>query len=98
VKLIDASLIEVFPKETKEQVDAFITRQASWKRIKKISVYILLAICVTVLILIGHPRIGPNMFLNPVIEGYIKTQKELAARYTTQEIRPSNSNVNNYDH
>lgn len=97
-KLIDASLIEVFPKETKEQVDAFITRQASWKRIKKISVYILLAICVTVLILIGHPRIGPNMFFNPVIERYIKTQKELAVRYTTQEIKPSNSNVNNYDH
>ncbi|MCD6570566.1 MAG: DUF4388 domain-containing protein [Deltaproteobacteria bacterium] len=98
VKLIDASLIEVFPKETKEQIDASITRQAFWKRIKNASVYILLAICIAGLITIGHPRVGPNMFFNPVIKEYIKTQKDLATLYTTQRIRPSNSNANNHAH
>jgi hypothetical protein len=92
-KLMDASLIEFLP-QTKEQ-GSYIS--FAWSLLKTSVVYVVLILCIVCLALIGNPRIGPKMFSSPLLKKYVSEQKEIAAQYSIQWIRPSDSDRDNRD-
>ncbi len=84
VRLIEAGLIETFPRGSKQKLDRSIQRRAMSRRFKSVAVYLLLAGTVVILSLIGQPR--PNLLLDrgSVIRDNIRSQRELASEYAKQ--------------
>jgi hypothetical protein len=86
VKLMDSGLVEVFPQGTKEIRDSSIARRVFLAKIKKVSVFALLALTMGVLYLMGEPRIFQGIGLPDEISACIRNQKETARDYAQREI------------
>ncbi|MBN2298047.1 MAG: DUF4388 domain-containing protein [Deltaproteobacteria bacterium] len=96
VKLIDAGLVEVFPAGIKDKRDSSIAQKVFFGHLKRVSVFVLLGLCILVIIMVGNPRIMEGYFIPPEIKEYIQTQKEIAGQYAKQEIWLSKLDTNNY--
>ena len=86
VRLIDCGLVEVFPQGTVETRDSSIAKRVFFLELKKVSSFILLAITVAVLFLIGQPRFLQGNFVPDEIKSYIRNQKAMAQDFARQEI------------
>jgi len=96
VKLIDAGLVEVFPKGSKEERDSTLAKKSFFRLIKIAMIYISLIACIIALILIGKPRIFGPVLTNPVIREQIQDQLSLSEKFAKQEIGPSTLNRDTY--
>ncbi len=96
VKLIDAGLIEVFPRETREQRDSSVKWKIFLGYMKRASVFVLLGICILGAIAVARPRIIKGYFIPEEIRECIQSQKEIAGQYVKQEIWLSGLSTDNY--
>ncbi|HOO45477.1 MAG TPA: DUF4388 domain-containing protein [Deltaproteobacteria bacterium] len=96
VKLIDAGLIEVFPREAREQRDSSVKWKIFLGYMKRASVFVLLGICILGAIAVARPRIMKGYFIPPEIRECIQSQKEIAGQYVKQEIWLSGLSTDNY--
>ncbi len=86
VRLLDSGLVEVFPQGTKEVRDSSIARRILLAKIKKVMVYVLLAVAAGSLYLAGDPRVLKGIGIPEKITSCVRDQKELAADYAQREI------------
>lgn len=86
VRLIGAGLVEVFPQGKREDIDSSIARKVFFGHLKRASVFVLLALCITGLLMVGNPRITKGSFIPKQIKHYIRMQKDIAQQYTKQDI------------
>lgn len=96
VKLIDAGLIEVFPREAREQRDSSVKWKIFLGYMKRASVFVLLGICILGAIAVARPRIIKGYFIPEEIRECIQSQKEIAGQYVKQEIWLSGLSTDNY--
>lgn len=75
-----------FPQGTKEVRDSSIARRILLAKIKKVMVYVLLAVAAGSLYLAGEPRILKGIGIPEKITSCVRDQKELAADYAQREI------------
>jgi len=85
VRLIDCGLIEVFPKGTKDMRDYTAAKMAFFANLKKASVFILLGIIITILLLLGETRITKLTLIDPEINRQIIVQREMARDFAEQD-------------
>ena len=95
VKLIGAGLVEVFPQGTRENLDSSIARKVFFGHLKRASVFVLLALGILELILVGDPRITKGTFIPQEITSYIHEQKNIADQFAKQGIWLSGLNTDN---
>lgn len=95
VRLMDAGLVEVFPRGSKEERDSSLARRAFARHIKVATVYISLILCIVALAFLGKPRIL-HLLTNPAISEQVQDQKELALKYTNLGIGPSTLSKDTY--
>ncbi len=97
VRLMDAFLIEVFPKETIKGSDRFSKMQTVFAGLKKVFAYILLLVTVVALVYISRPGLYVPLWPNPVVTQYIYAQKETAnnSKYSKQTIPLVHSDKDN---
>jgi hypothetical protein len=98
VKLIEAGIVEVFPRGSMDKRDKTIAKEEAIRRIKVAAVYLSLLICIILLIILGKPRLLENpLEIGPVVSSQIKEQKSLAERIAKQVKAPSKPDKDNYD-
>lgn len=95
VKLMDAGLVEVFPKGAKEERDLSVAKRAFVRHIKVAVVYVSLVVCIVALAILGHPRVF-HLFTTPVLKEQIQDQRALAAKFASQGIGPSTLGKDRY--
>ncbi|MFY9399219.1 MAG: DUF4388 domain-containing protein [Desulfomonilia bacterium] len=93
VKLIESGLIEVFPQGTKELRDSSIARRIFLMKVKRISVFVLLAAAVGLLLLVGKPRVFTGAGIPGEITRCIHHQEELPRDYEQRGIWLSTLNT-----
>ncbi len=81
VRLIDAGIVEVFPEGAKDIRDTTIARKQFLARVKKASVYVVLAVCVLALAIFGQPRVFKGI-IPEQIKHHLENQKALAERFS----------------
>jgi hypothetical protein len=86
VKLIESGLVEVFPQGTKEIRDSSIARRVFLARVKRISVFVLLAAALGILLFAGNPRVFTGVGIPGEITQCIRHQEELAKDYAQRGI------------
>ncbi|MBN1636234.1 MAG: DUF4388 domain-containing protein [Deltaproteobacteria bacterium] len=96
VKLIDAGLVEVFPKGSKEKRDLSIAKNVFIFKLKIASVFVVLGLCILALIAFGQPRISHPKALYATIQSQLENQKEVADSFTRRGIKLSELNRDRY--
>ena len=96
VKLIDAGLVEVFPRGAKDQRAVSLAKLAFFRYLKVAAVYVSLVLCIVALLLVGKPRVL-HLFDAPTIKAQFQDQRQLAERYAKLGIAPSELSKDMYD-
>jgi hypothetical protein len=97
VRLMDIGLVEVFPEGAKDLRDISIARNLFVSKIKQAALYVVLALCILALVIMGHPRITKG-FIPKEIKTYLDDQKSALARFSGKQQGLSMINTDNYDH
>jgi hypothetical protein len=95
VKLMDAGLVEVFPRGTKDQRTVNLAKLTFFRYAKVTAVYISLILCILALMLVGNPRIL-HPFQSPMLKAQIQDQRLLSEKYATLGIKPSALGTDTY--
>lgn len=97
VRLLDIGLVEVFPEGATDVRDTSIARNLFISRIRKAALYVVLALCILGIAVIGQPRV-----LKEIIPGEIKNQiqhqRVLVERFSAKLPVPSATNTDSYAH
>lgn len=89
VRLMDAFLVEVFPKETIEGADRTSKMQVVFTSLKRASAYILLLIGAVTLVAVLKPGLYVPLWPSPVITQHLTIQKEMATNLSySRQARP----------
>jgi len=96
VKLIEAGLVEVFPRGVKDQRAASLAKVAFYRYLKVGAVYVSLILCISALLLVGKPRVL-HLFNIPTLMEQFQHQRELAETYAKLGIAPSVLGKDMYD-
>jgi hypothetical protein len=95
VKLMDAGLVEVFPRGAKDQRAVSLAKATFNRYIKVAAVYVALILCITALLLVGNPRVL-HLFQSPTLQEQFQDQKHLAERLASLGITPSGLSKGRY--
>jgi len=96
VRLMDAGLVEVFPRGAKDQRAISLARVAFLRYLKVAAVYVSLILCIIALLLVGKPRVL-HLFDAPTLKAQFQDQRQLAEMYATLGIAPSAPDRGTYD-
>lgn len=96
VRLMDAGLVEVFPRGAKDQRAVSLAKVAFFRYLKVAVVYGSLILCITALLLVGKPRVL-NLFNVPTLKAQFQDQRQLAEKYAKLGITPSALSKDTYD-
>lgn len=97
VRLITIGLVEIFPEGAKDVRDVSIARSQFIHKIKQVSLYVVFAVSVLVLLLLGQPRIVKGIM--PLeIKTYLHEQTVVAERFSGKRTAPSKTDTDSYAH
>jgi hypothetical protein len=97
VRLMDIGLVEVFPEGAKDLRDISIARNLFVSKIKQSALYVVLALCILALVIVGHPRITKG-FIPKEIKTYLDDQKSALERFSGKQQGLSMINTSNHAH
>jgi Domain of unknown function (DUF4388) len=97
VRLMDIGLVEVFPEGATDIRDTSIARNLFISRIRKVALYVVLALCVLGLALFGQPRVFKEI-VPAAIKSQLQNQKVLEERFSAKMPVPSRTSTGSYAH